>query len=275
MSEGIVVFAYNNKSIDYVKQAVFLARRAKIYLNLPTSIITDNINYANQWKEDFDHIIELKSQAISTKSYNDGTIAKQTLVFKNDTRPHVYALTPYEKTLLLDTDFVIANDILSHCFKSSNNFMIYKDSYDIANFRDYSEFKYVSDTGVEFCWATCVYFTKCSTNKIFFDLVKHVQENWMHYRQVYRLETPVYRNDHIFSIAIHIMNNFQKGDFAKKLPGKLFYVTDKDILYSLNKNEFTILLEKQNYLGQYTLAKLKNINLHVMNKFSLMDCIDV
>ena len=41
MSKGILVHAFNNEEIDYVKQAVMVAERAKKYLNLPTSIITD------------------------------------------------------------------------------------------------------------------------------------------------------------------------------------------------------------------------------------------
>ena len=41
MSKGILVHAFNNEEIDYVKQACMVAERAKKYLNLPTSVITD------------------------------------------------------------------------------------------------------------------------------------------------------------------------------------------------------------------------------------------
>jgi len=41
MTKGILVFAYNNADIDYVKQAAFLAGRSKEFLNLPFSIVTD------------------------------------------------------------------------------------------------------------------------------------------------------------------------------------------------------------------------------------------
>lgn len=275
MSKGLLVFAYNNRSVDYVKQAAYLAKRASEYLGLPLSVVTEDIEYAKQWSELFDQIIYCKSTAITAKTYNDGTMAKQKLVFKNDTRPKAYELTPYEQTVLLDSDYIIADDLFLNCFDGPNEFMIYKDAYDLAGFRDYSEFKYISDVGVDFYWATCVYFKKSETTQIFFDLVKHVQEHWTHYRLIYRLETPVYRNDHIFSIAIHIMNNFVQGDFAKKMPGKLFYITDKDILHKLSGDEFVLLLEKQNILGQYTLANFKGKSLHVMNKFSLAENINV
>jgi len=71
------------------------------------------------------------------------------------------------------------------------------------------------------------------------------------------------------------MNGFKKGDFAAKMPGKLYYTTDKDILHKLDGDEFTLLLEKENRLGQYTLANFKGTSLHVMNKFSLAENIDV
>lgn len=275
MSKGLLVFAYNNQSVNYIKQAAFLAKRAKKYLDLPLSIVTDDLDSANQWAHLFDKIIFHPSSAITTKSYNNGSMYKQKLVFRNDTRPHAYDLSPYEQTVLLDTDYIIADDNLQNCFDGPNEFMIYKDAYDLAGFRDYNEFKHISDTGVDFYWATCVYFRKNETNKIFFNLVKHIQIYWTHYRQVYRLETPVYRNDHVFSIAIHIMNGFKKGNFSAKMPGKLFYTTDRDILHEIKDDEFIILLEKENYLGQYTLANFKGISLHVMNKFSLAEAIDV
>ena len=43
--KGVLIFARNNAQIDYVKQAHFLAKRIKHYLNLPTSIVTDSVEY--------------------------------------------------------------------------------------------------------------------------------------------------------------------------------------------------------------------------------------
>ena len=43
--QGILIIAKNNAQIDYIKQAHFLAKRIKEYLNLPTSIITDSVEY--------------------------------------------------------------------------------------------------------------------------------------------------------------------------------------------------------------------------------------
>jgi hypothetical protein len=58
------------------------------------------------------------------------------------------------------------------------------------------------------------------------------------------------------------------------MPGVLYYTTDKSILWELDKDELLLLLEKELYKGEYTPLRIKNANVHVMNKFSLNRCID-
>ena len=69
------------------------------------------------------------------------------------------------------------------------------------------------------------------------------------------------------------MNGFEKGTFAKKMPGTMFYTTDKDIVCSIKDDEFIFLLEKPNRLGEYIPAKIVGKSVHVMNKFSLAEVI--
>ena len=52
------------------------------------------------------------------------------------------------------------------------------------------------------------------------------------------------------------------------------YTTDKDILWQLKDDEMMFLVEKKDYLGEYTALKTSNQNIHVMNKFSLGRIID-
>lgn len=274
MSKGILVFARNNSQVDYVKQAVFLAIRAKEYLNLPVSIATDAIDYVNTFPKVFDQIISVPfREGKSLKRYHNGTLVQKQLEFKNDDRVRAYDLTPYDETLVLDTDIIIGDDKYLHCFTQIEDLLMYKTAYDLANFRDYSEFKYLYDAGIDFYWATCVFFRKTKTNKIFFDLLQHIQDNWYHYRTIFQIRQSTFRNDHAFSIGVHIMNGYQSGNFASAMPGKLFYTADRDILWELKGNQYLFLIEKPNYLGEYTPIKFKG-TIHVMNKFSLSDVID-
>lgn len=277
MTQGVVLIARNNAQVDYIKQAAYNAKRIKKYLNLPVSVITDNSLHVKKiYSNVFDSIIEVpKENSFTYRKYNDGIFYKKTLEFKNTDRACVYDLTPYEETLLLDTDYIISNDIFINCFKQNHDFLIYKSGIELSNWRDLSEFDYVASVGPKFYWATAIFFRKTNTNKIFFDLVKHIQENWSYYQNLYQISSSVLRNDYIFSIAIHTMNGFQNNNnFAKSMPGKLFYSTDRDILLELNEDNFLFLLEKQYDYGNYTALRIKNCNIHVMNKFSLNRVID-
>ena len=44
-TKGAFLIARNNSQIDYVKQAVFLAKRIRKYLDIPTTILTDSAEY--------------------------------------------------------------------------------------------------------------------------------------------------------------------------------------------------------------------------------------
>ena len=292
MSKGILIFARNNTQIDYIKQAYELALRSQEFLELPVTVVTDSPDYLKEkykdWKIVFDKVIPIdwgnndssteiayiSKEYRNKKRYNDGSLTKKHLEFKNEIRTQAYDITPYEETIILDTDYIICNNILLNCFEQRNNFLIYKDAHDLSGFRERKEFEKISDTGPDFYWATCVFFRKTQENKIFFDLLKHIHENYSHYLSIFQIPSSVYRNDHAFSIAIHIMNGYSKGDFAGKMPGTLYYTTDKDILIDLTKNSLEFLIEKENYLGEYTLIRTKDINVHCMNKFSLNRILD-
>ena len=277
MSKGVVVIARNNSNIDYVKQAVFLAKRVKKYLNLPTSIITDNITYLQDTfpLDTFDNVIELKwDESRNMRNFFDGGLSSKSDNFKNNSRSDVYDLTPYDETLLLDSDYVINNDLFLSCFDSEQDLLLYKESYDLNDTRNPKEFEYISDSGCEFYWATCVFFRKTPVNQMFFELIKHIKDEWNHYRRVYQIQSQLFRNDFAFSIAVHICNGFNKGNFVGKMPGKLYYTTDQDILWNMENENMMFLLAKKDYLGEYLPVRTKKLNMHVMNKFSLGRVID-
>lgn len=276
MTRGVVLIARNNKEIDYIKQAMFVANRVKKYLNLPTTLLTDNIEYVekNQWSVFFDKIILLKNvKPYTVRKYKDGLIYQNSLDFKNTDRSDVYDLTPYDETLLLDTDLVISDDVFLNCFTQSANLMMYSNAFELSGWRDISEFTFITDSGPKFYWATAIFFRKSNETEIFFNLVKHIQENWPHYKKVYQIVSPIFRNDFAFSIAVHVMNGHTNGNFVKEMPGTLYYTADRDELIELKNENFLFLIEKENQ-SEHFLAKIKNKTVHVMNKYSLNRVID-
>ena len=77
MSKGVFLIARNNGYIDYVKQAVFLARRIKQYLGVPVTVATDSVDYLTDefGTDDFDQVhLALDHTADTNKRYFfDGT----------------------------------------------------------------------------------------------------------------------------------------------------------------------------------------------------------
>ena len=83
MSNGVLCFAHNNGKIDYLKQAISLAKRVKKHLNLPTTVVTSTPNDLTKTdKKIFDHVIEVEDQNSNLKRYYNGTL-HHNLVFKN------------------------------------------------------------------------------------------------------------------------------------------------------------------------------------------------
>ena len=70
------------------------------------------------------------------------------------------------------------------------------------------------------------------------------------------------------------MNGKTKGDFAVELPGKMIYATDNDVLLNAKDDNMSFLTQKKNYLGEYLATKTQGLDVHVMNKHSLLRYID-
>ena len=278
MKKGALLIARNNKEIDYVKQSCYAAKRINEYLKIPVSLITDNLDYLekNNLTDYFDQIIQISnnSKNLTMRKYKDGLIYQNSLEFKNVDRAMAYDLSPYDETLLMDTDVLVSNSILKYCFEQQSDLMMYSKSFDLSGWRDKNEFDFITDTGPTFYWATIVFFRKSKESKIFFDLVKHIQENWVHYRKLYQIISPVYRNDFSFSIAAHIMNGYTKGNIVTDIPGTLYFTTDRDEIISIEDDKFVFLVEKENQSEQF-LSRTKGQTVHVMNKYSLNRMIDV
>lgn len=277
MTNGIIIFAQNNTEVDYIKLATFAAKQANKYLKLPVSIITDSKYWLEKSQPDhpFDQILEVEfTPAASRRPFFDGTLSSKQLEWRNFARNQAYDLSPYNQTLVIDSDYIINSSLLKSAFDLDHDFQIYSNSMDLAEWRSLQEFTRINPYSVPFYWATAFIFKKTPSMKSFFDLVAYIKYNWEYYKKLYNIDTTIFRNDYAFSIAIHIMNGKTDGGFATELPGKMIFTKDRDILVAMDSNKMKFLIEKKHYPGEYTLAKTDGLDVHVMNKFSLSRFID-
>jgi hypothetical protein len=71
-----------------------------------------------------------------------------------------------------------------------------------------------------------------------------------------------------------MMNGFTQGEFAKKLPGKMYYTLDTDILTNIENDKMTFLTHRQQSSDSYIPLAISGLDIHVMNKYSLLRCIN-
>ena len=276
MSNGALIFAHNNPIIDYIKLAVFAAERIKTFLNIPVSLVTDSKDWLlkNYPNHPFDKVIQIEVEPSTQKVFNDGSLSHTKFEWKNISRNRAYELSPYDKTLVVDSDYIINSDVLKLAFDRDEYLQIYSKSFDLAGWRNTEYFEKINPYSIPFYWATVFVFQKNQTMQSFFDLVTYIKTNWAYFRVLYNIEAALFRNDIAFSIAIHIMNGKTNGEFATALPGSMTYIQDKDVLVSMKDISMQFLVEKENYLGEYVAAKTQGIDVHVMNKQSLIRFID-
>lgn len=262
MTNGVLIFAYNNEKIDYVEQAIFCASKVKEHLGLEVAIVTDNKRYIQKkfssYKKYFDHVITDKTVTNQRKKFFNKD-NYEVLKWNNLSRAKAYDLTPFDKTLVLDSDFIIGNCNLLKCFQN-NFFKINSNFVDIDPQRNDPTLYYVSDTSIELKWATVFYFKKNRNIKYFFNLIKFIQKNWNWYIFSHQIPNNNFRNDFAFSIALHEMQLPYQS-----LPSNLFFSFDRDKIIRLTNND--IVLQTQSNL----VVNVSDVNIHLMNKYSLRD----
>lgn len=275
MTRGILIFAHNNRDVDYALMSVISGGLAKKHLSLPVSLVTDQTTL--DWIKEsgiqstadnvFDKIITVdKPVTDNARKLHDGIDGK-VVPFVNLNRNDAYTLTPYDQTLLIDSDFLIFSDNLNNYWEYSDRVLLGQSINDVIgkNRLGYHDL-YISDTGPHLYWATTIMFTKNDYAKNFFAILAHVKENYDYFSDLYRFYVKNYRNDIAFSIAQHIMD----GNETQKewhLP-PVFSVIDKDILHSVEDNKLTFLVHSNG--NNFCAASVKNTDVHVMNKASII-----
>lgn len=276
MTQGVLLFAQNNSIVDYTKLAVYAATRVKEHLNKPVCVVTNNKAQLliNDTEHVVDCIVEIDEQSPYTKYFYDGAETSVNLQWNNTSRSNAFLLSPYDETLVIDVDYIINSPTLQYCWFQPQDFLIYKQSFDIAQWRDQQEFNHISQYSIPFYWATAFWFRKNKITESFFELVSHIKTNWHYYKYIYQIHSTNFRNDYGFSIALHMMNGFDTHGFAQHLPSKMFYITDRDYLIKSSNNAMHFLVEKEGASGDYIHLKTNNLDMHVMNKFSLLRTIE-
>lgn len=276
MKKGVLLFAHNNREVDYALLSIISGGLAKKYLNVPVSLVTDK--ETEEWMKTsgiFEKAEQVFDQIILTKRIDNNNIRKlndgsqsKLIPFLNATRYQAYDLTPYDRTLLIDSDFLIFSDRLSEYWNHQSSVLIGHSVNDIVGDRIGYLDKTVSETGPHLYWATTVMFSKDKEAETFFKLLETVSNEYHVFGDLYRFNTKQFRNDIVFSIAKHIMDGFGIDD-CNSLP-PLLTVQDRDMLIKVANSKLHFLINNSQAPDTYFVSSIKDIDVHIMNKQSIV-----
>jgi hypothetical protein len=250
--KGVLLFAFNNGKTDYFEMAVRTAKRVKHFLNLPTSVITDTNTDVSKYEQVFDNVI-------TTTSDNSNT--KANIVWINKGRHKAYELSPYDETLILDTDYLINSDKLLKPFELYDDFMCHNSTSFIL-FPDAIQEK-VSEQFINTLWATVIYFKKTERTKQIFECMEMIQNNYSHYVNIFNMNNTMYRNDYSLTIALWIVNG-HSHNMNDYIPWNLVHLSNQIKAYKTNSTEY-LFIDNQKY------STLKDMDFHILDKNTFME----
>lgn len=180
MSKGILVLAQNSSTVDYVEQACLLAMSLKV-TNPDTLIsVVTNDSVPDCYVHLFDKIIPIP--------FNDDAADKD---WKVENRWKLYHATPYEKTMVLDTDMLVLQDI-SSWWKFLENYKLYFTTK-VLTYRgetvtsDYYR-KTFTANGLPNLYSGLHYFEKSDLALEFYTWLELVMQNWELFYGLYAKE---------------------------------------------------------------------------------------
>jgi hypothetical protein len=266
MNRGALLFAFNSPKYDYYKMAVATAKRINHFLKLPVTVVTDEKSVPDLPDYQFDNVIIVEPDKNNIRDHS---------VWINKGRYQAYQLSPYDETLLIDTDYMVNSDKLLKLFELNTDFCC----HDTTSFLMHPGVaqEVLSAYSFKTLWATVVMFKKTQRSKQIFECLEMVQKNYDHYANIHNFIAGVFRNDYALTLATRIAN----GHTSPKedvIPWNLVHVGKNTSVYRNNDDEFnteyTVMYDNwQRGKIRKEYCTIKDTDFHVMNKDIFMELI--
>jgi len=217
MTTGALIFARNNEHIDYVAMAHWSAHNIQRHLGIPTHIVTDNSRTDS-----------------GVRHFADAG----TVTWHNTNRLDAYRLSPFDRTLVLDADYVVASDQLKSLLEADQDFLAHRWAYDVTGTNNFEGLNYFGNNRMPMWWATVMMFRRSHTAELIFNAMAMIRDNWSHYRNLYKNNIKTYRNDHALSIALGIVNGHTLNHNI--IPWELASLTPEHKLKQLGPDQYRV-----------------------------------
>ena len=255
------MFAHNTQQTNYYALAEHAARRVEKFLRLPTTLITDNetLNTVDQ-QYSFDNTIIIDR--------DKDNFLKKNVAWHNTSRYKVYELSPYEETLIIDTDYIINSDTLLKTFEYNSDFVCHSDCRYLLK-KVEPEYLHVSNHVT--LWATVMRYRRSNRTEAIFNMIKMIQDNYDHYARVYNFMPYTYRNDYALTIALATVNGHitRNQDF---LHWKLLHIAPP--VQVTRYDETSYKLSADETYGNRTIRhwyNVNNVDFHMLDKKNCLE----
>lgn len=236
-SKGVVLFAVNTDLVDYVKIAEQAARLIQHTLNLPTTIISD---------------LGVPSIDNYRTGYAGGT------QWRNGGRYRAYELSPYDETILLDSDYLQLDTSLLDILDTTVDYRLMHHNQSPTQ----SMSGNMGQLSLDYVWATAITFKRTDKTRALFDLVGRIERNYAYYRKLYQLRENNFRNDYAFAIANNIINGYTTNT-TQSIPFTM--LTLDKLVKNIEITGEKMIIREEN--SAHVIAKQ---NIHVMDKDYLL-----
>jgi len=266
MTKGAILFAFNSPKVNYYNMAVATAKRINHFLNLPVTLITNTESIPTLPTYTFDNIVITNADKNNIREHN---------IWINKGRYQAYECSPYDETLLLDTDYMVNSNKLLHTFNLYDDFCCHDTTSYLMQPGVAQEV--LSAYSFKTLWATVVTFKKSTRAKQIFECLEMVQKNYDHYCNIHSFVGGVYRNDYALTLALRIANGHSDNN-RDIIPWNLVHVGKNTSIYKNNNNEFnteyTVMYDNwQRGKIRKEYITIKDMDFHVMNKDNFMELI--
>lgn len=232
MTCGVLIFAYNNEHIDYLAMANWSAKNIRRHLNLPVCVVTNQpipTNYR------FEQAMYVETAGVDTRAFAD---IDTNVTWYNQNRADAYSLSPWNQTLVLDADYVVASDQLRAMLEIKQDFVAPRWAYDVTGIQPFDDNNYFGSVGMPMHWATVMMFRRSNTAELIFKTMTMIRKNWQHYRDLYGIVRTTYRNDFALSIALSIVDGHTLT--YPSSPWKLATVVPEHTLTQVDQDRYRV-----------------------------------
>ena len=253
MTQGVAMFCYDS-DFEYSRICNFNIKQIEKFLELPVTVYTDPAT-ADKIK-DAHKIITPRPEG-NARYFRP---QERSIPWYNLNRKQVFFDPPYQRTLVIDVDYVVMSDCLRQLFQIEYDFACYKSVRDATGCSRLEGCR-VGHSDIDFCWATVMLVTRSTKCRQIGEMIDYIQKNYKYFMRLYRVnDSNTYRNDYALSIALHQLNGMKKE--ACFLPGNLVTIPD-DIDVQVSGDVINFNFQRDNQIIQ---SYLKNTDTHILNK---------